>query len=109
MLMQQSANLRDYAGEVSLVSPYRFIKAAVEVSLILSLWRSLVYYALVMCRAWLQDECGVVRVILTQRSANLRNHAGEVALPGGKADPEDADSVATALREAYEEVRPAAS
>jgi hypothetical protein len=72
MLMQQSANLRDYAGEVSLVSPYRFIKAAVEVSLILSLWRSLVYYALVMCRAWLQDECGVVRVILTQRSANLR-------------------------------------
>lgn len=56
-------------------------------------------------RCRMQDECGVVRVILTQRSANLRNHAGEVALPGGKTDPEDTSPTATALREANEEVR----
>ena len=53
-----------------------------------------------------QDAAGDVRVILTQRAYTLRTHQGEVALPGGKRDPEDESSVATALREAQEEVRP---
>jgi 8-oxo-dGTP pyrophosphatase MutT (NUDIX family) len=52
----------------------------------------------------MQDTAGVVRVVLTQRSARLTTHQGEVCLPGGKRDPTDADDVACALREAYEEL-----
>ena len=43
-------------------------------------------------------------VILTRRAQHLPTHKGQIAFPGGKADPDDADLVATALREAYEEV-----
>ncbi|MFI6784049.1 NUDIX hydrolase [Micromonospora sp. NPDC050276] len=43
-------------------------------------------------------------VLILQRAATLRNHAGQPAFPGGAADPEDADVRATALREANEEV-----
>lgn len=43
-------------------------------------------------------------VLILQRAATLRNHAGQPAFPGGAADPEDADAPATALREANEEV-----
>jgi 8-oxo-dGTP pyrophosphatase MutT (NUDIX family) len=42
-------------------------------------------------------------VILTVRRDHLRTHAGQVAFPGGRIDPGE-DSVAAALREAYEEV-----
>lgn len=42
-------------------------------------------------------------VLLVLRASTLRNHAGEIAFPGGGADPEDADAIATALREAVEE------
>lgn len=42
-------------------------------------------------------------VLLTQRASALRQHAGQVAFPGGARDPEDADDVAVALREAKEE------
>ncbi|MFV2039783.1 MAG: CoA pyrophosphatase [Acidimicrobiales bacterium] len=43
-------------------------------------------------------------VVLTRRSPRLRSHSHQVAFPGGLVDPTDADSWATALREAYEEV-----
>ncbi|MCP4789511.1 MAG: CoA pyrophosphatase [Gammaproteobacteria bacterium] len=43
-------------------------------------------------------------IILTQRSMHLPTHQGQVAFPGGKCDAEDIDEVATALREAHEEV-----
>ena len=43
-------------------------------------------------------------VILTQRPETMRKHAGQVAFPGGRVDPEDADLVMAALREAEEEV-----
>ena len=43
-------------------------------------------------------------VLLTERSAHLSSHSGQIAFPGGKADDEDIDATATALREAHEEV-----
>ncbi len=43
-------------------------------------------------------------VVLTQRPETMSTHAGQVAFPGGKVDPTDADAVAAALREADEEV-----
>jgi 8-oxo-dGTP pyrophosphatase MutT (NUDIX family) len=43
-------------------------------------------------------------VLLTQRTAHLRAHAGHVAFPGGRADAVDIDVVATALRETEEEI-----
>lgn len=44
-----------------------------------------------------------VDVLLTQRAATLRTHAGQVAFPGGRLDAGDGDVIATALREAQEE------
>jgi hypothetical protein len=43
-------------------------------------------------------------LLLTERATTLRNHAGQISFPGGASDPDDADAVTTALREAKEEV-----
>lgn len=43
-------------------------------------------------------------VILTVRTDTVRRHAGQVAFPGGRIDPEDDGPVAAALREAEEEI-----
>ncbi len=43
-------------------------------------------------------------LILTRRTDTLRRHAGQVAFPGGRIDPEDDGPIAAALREAHEEI-----
>ena len=45
-----------------------------------------------------------LHVLLTRRTAHLRDHAGQISFPGGRAELHDADAAATALREAQEEV-----
>ena len=47
---------------------------------------------------------GELHGVLTERRADLRRHAGEIAFPGGRRDPGDADLRSTALREAEEEI-----
>lgn len=49
-------------------------------------------------------DATIPRVLLTVRDAGLRSHAGQVAFPGGRIDPEDDGPVGAALREAWEEV-----
>lgn len=43
-------------------------------------------------------------LLLTRRTETVGTHRGQVAFPGGRVDPEDADLIETALREADEEV-----
>ena len=50
------------------------------------------------------ERPGGLNVILTQRPDTMREHAGQVAFPGGKIDDGDADARAAALREANEEI-----
>ncbi|KAL2762105.1 peroxisomal coenzyme A diphosphatase NUDT7 isoform 1, partial [Daubentonia madagascariensis] len=47
---------------------------------------------------------GKLHLLLTLRSEKLRRSPGEVCFPGGKCEPADVDDIATALREAQEEV-----
>lgn len=50
------------------------------------------------------DDAGEARLVLTERADRGGHHSGEVSFPGGRTEPGDADLVATALREAAEEV-----
>ncbi len=52
----------------------------------------------------LVDRAAGMTVLLTQRTDDMPSHAGQVAFPGGRPQSDDADSVATALRETEEEV-----
>ncbi|MBC7709914.1 MAG: CoA pyrophosphatase [Rhizobacter sp.] len=45
-----------------------------------------------------------LNIVLTQRTAHLHDHAGQISFPGGRYEPEDTDIVATALRESFEEI-----
>ncbi|MCJ2098177.1 CoA pyrophosphatase [Methylobacterium sp. E-046] len=49
-------------------------------------------------------RAGGPSLVLTERAANLRDHSGQVALPGGKIDPADPGPADAALREAHEEI-----
>lgn len=49
-------------------------------------------------------EGGEPNLVLTVRTDGLPSHAGQVAFPGGRMDPGDADALATALRESEEEI-----
>ncbi|XP_061450061.1 peroxisomal coenzyme A diphosphatase NUDT7 isoform X2 [Rhineura floridana] len=52
----------------------------------------------------LMVKYGKLYVLFTVRSMKLRRSPGEVCFPGGRSDPTDRDEIATALREAKEEV-----
>lgn len=47
---------------------------------------------------------GAPALVFTKRRDDLSSHAGQISFPGGSSDPGDTDHVATALREAHEEV-----
>ena len=46
----------------------------------------------------------LLSVLLTERTAHLNDHAGQISFPGGRAELEDASPVDTALRETEEEI-----
>jgi 8-oxo-dGTP pyrophosphatase MutT (NUDIX family) len=52
----------------------------------------------------ISDPDGVPQLLMTLRSAHLRQHAGQISFPGGSLESSDADPLAAALREAREEV-----
>jgi 8-oxo-dGTP pyrophosphatase MutT (NUDIX family) len=45
-----------------------------------------------------------LHVLLTQRTDHLNDHAGQISFPGGRAEDHDQDAIATAFREAQEEI-----
>jgi 8-oxo-dGTP pyrophosphatase MutT (NUDIX family) len=45
-----------------------------------------------------------LKILLTQRTAHLYDHPGQISFPGGRSDPQDSSAIDTALREAEEEI-----
>jgi 8-oxo-dGTP pyrophosphatase MutT (NUDIX family) len=52
----------------------------------------------------LVERDGGLTVLLTQRAATLKDHAGQISFPGGRIEHDDADPWHAALREAHEEI-----
>ena len=52
----------------------------------------------------LVDRPSGLTILLTQRTAHLNDHAGQISFPGGRVEPDDPSHQAAALREAEEEV-----
>ncbi|MDP9084637.1 MAG: CoA pyrophosphatase [Pseudomonadota bacterium] len=52
----------------------------------------------------LVERNGGLTVLLTERAATLKAHAGQISFPGGRIEPDDKDAWHAALREAYEEI-----
>ncbi|MEE3246408.1 MAG: CoA pyrophosphatase, partial [Chloroflexota bacterium] len=52
----------------------------------------------------LYPKDGEYFILLNKRSEEVEHHKGEISFPGGARDPEDIDSLATALRETEEEM-----
>ena len=52
----------------------------------------------------LMEVDGQLQILLTRRALHLRAHPGQFSFPGGKVDDKDKDMIATALREADEEI-----
>jgi 8-oxo-dGTP pyrophosphatase MutT (NUDIX family) len=52
----------------------------------------------------LYEHDGSLHAVFTRRQSDLRSHAGEISFPGGRRDDDDPDLIATALREAEEEI-----
>ena len=52
----------------------------------------------------LQQQAAGWHVVMTRRAGHLAHHAGQISFPGGKVDATDTSLVATALREAQEEI-----
>ena len=59
--------------------------------------------AAVLVPIFVGDDGGP-HLVFTRRRDDLRRHAGEISFPGGREDEGDADLIATALREAHEEI-----
>jgi 8-oxo-dGTP pyrophosphatase MutT (NUDIX family) len=52
----------------------------------------------------LVDRTAGMTLLLTQRTAHLHDHAGQISFPGGRIEPADPDPEHAAMREAFEEV-----
>lgn len=50
------------------------------------------------------DHADQLTVLLTQRAADLKNHAGQISFPGGRIEATDAGPLQAALRETEEEI-----
>lgn len=55
------------------------------------------------------ERDGNFSILLTKRSSQLKSHSGQVSFPGGRCDDDDLHAMATALREAHEEINLPAS